>query len=81
MLMTRPEVAPPTAAEEVTAAGVEGPAAPAAVAPEPSDLSKGLSDESLTPLLRVLLSAEGVEADAYWLFDEMMHQIKNWFVI
>ncbi len=72
--------AAPTAAEEVTAAGVQGPAAPAAVAPEPSDLSKGLSDESLTPLLRVLLSPEGVEADAYWLFDELMHQIKNWFV-
>ena len=47
----------------MTAAGVEGPAAPAAVAPEPSDLSKGLSDESRTPLLRVLLSAEGVEAE------------------
>ena len=37
------------------------------------------TDEELTPLLRVLLSRDGVEADTYWLFDALMSHVKGWF--
>ena len=41
--------------------------------------AQNLSDEQMVPLMRALLDPSGVEADAFWLFDQLMVYVKDWF--